>query len=211
MDLDGILRHGSGSAHVGGQLFIGYLYFFGGSQRLLFGIRADNSDGVTVLENLGVAKDGTVPAIALVGGEGDQTINAIVPFDVFVGDHFKDTGHLFCCGGVNGEDVGVAEFGLHQGKLQGAGGQFQAQISAVISGAGNLGDRRRAGIGSAPDATVSGKLVIERIRGLVAAHDCGSIHHSIHDGFISCAAAGVEVLLEPGAYIIACGRWILLQ
>ncbi|MPM52910.1 hypothetical protein SDC9_99674 [bioreactor metagenome] len=68
---------------------------------MFFSIGADNGDGVTNLEDLGVAKDGAVPTISLVCREGDQTGDAVLAFDVFVGDHFNDAGHLFSFGGIN--------------------------------------------------------------------------------------------------------------
>jgi len=72
-----------------------------------FCIRAHNCQHITVLEDFGVIEDGAIPAIAFVRWEGDQTSNAVLAFDVFMGDDLENAGHFFRFGSVNLFDVGM--------------------------------------------------------------------------------------------------------
>ena len=86
MDFDGIRLHGGRGAHVGGQLFQLDLHLGSGGLGVLLGIGTDDGDGVTSLENFGIAEDRTLPAISQVGGEGDQAGNAVFALNVFMGN-----------------------------------------------------------------------------------------------------------------------------
>ena len=113
--------------------------FSAAASALLLGVGADDGDGVAELEDLVVAENRPVPAVAFVGGEGDQAGDAVLALDILMGDDLDHAGHLLGFGGVDGEDVGVGHLGLHQGELQGILGHFQAEIGAVIAGAGDFG------------------------------------------------------------------------
>ena len=89
MDLDGVVGHGRGRAHVGGQRLQLHLDLRRGGLGLLDGVGADDGDGVAVLEDLGVAQDGPIPAVALVRREGDQAGDAVLALDVLVRDHLR--------------------------------------------------------------------------------------------------------------------------
>ena len=57
--------------------------------------------GVAVLEYLGIIKNRPFPAVALVGGEGDQAGDAVFALDVLMGQHAIHAGHLFGFRGVD--------------------------------------------------------------------------------------------------------------
>ena len=143
VDLDGVGLHRLGSAHVGGQNLEFDLDLLRGLAGVLLGIGADNGNGVTVLEHLGVAQDRPVPAVAQIGGEGDQAGDAVLALDVLVGDHLDHAGHLLSLAGVDGEDVGMGDLGLHQGELQGVLRQLQTGVGTEVPGAGDLGGGAR--------------------------------------------------------------------
>ncbi len=159
MDLDGVIGHGRRRAHVGRKLFELDLDLFGRRPGVLHGVGADDGDGVAELEDLRVAQDRTVPAVAFVGREGDEAGDAVFALDVLVGHHLVDAGHLFGFGGVDGEDVGMGDLGLDQGQLQGVGRHLQPEVRAVVAGAGHLGQRARTRIFPAPDPAVGWELV----------------------------------------------------
>ena len=144
VDFDGVVGHGRRGAHVGGQLFQFHFDLFGGGLGLLDGVGADDGNRVAILEDLRVAQNRAIPAITLVGREGDQAGDAVLALDILVRDDFEDAGHLLGFGGVDRQDVGVRDLGLHQRQLQRAGGHLQAEVLAVVQRAGDFG-RRRSG------------------------------------------------------------------
>ena len=91
--------------------------------RILGAVGADDGDGVAVLEDLLVAQDGTIPAVTLVGREGDQAGDAVLALDVLVGDDLVHAGDGLGLGHVDGQDLGVGDLGLDQFAVQGSGGQ----------------------------------------------------------------------------------------
>ncbi len=145
MDLHGVLGHGRRRAHVGGQHFQLDLHLGRGGAGVLLGVRADDGDGVAVLEDLGVAQDGAVPAVAFVGGEGDEAGDPVLALDVLVGHDLVDAGHLLRFGGIDGQDVGVRDLGLHQGQSQRVGRHLETQVGAVVDGTRHFGHGRRPG------------------------------------------------------------------
>ena len=178
---------------------------------LLRGVGADNGDGVAVLKDLLIAQDGPVPAVAQVGGEGDQPGDAVLALDVLVGHHLEDPLHLFRLGGVDGEDVGVGHVGLDQGQVERFAGQLQPQVGAVVQGPGDLGQGRRPGVGAAPDLAVFGQLVGQLAHGQFAAQNLGRVHDRVHQWTVTGAAAGVAVGLVPVADLLPGGGEVLVQ
>ena len=45
----------------------------GGGAGVRFGVGAHDGEGVAVLEDFGIVQDGTIPAVTLVGREGDES------------------------------------------------------------------------------------------------------------------------------------------
>lgn len=73
MNFNGVRRHGFRGAHIFGQQFKIKLHFFRGRAGIAFAVGTDNGQSVAVLKDFFVIKDGPIPAVPLVGGEGDQT------------------------------------------------------------------------------------------------------------------------------------------
>ena len=203
VDLDGVGLHRLGSAHVGGQNLEFDLDLLRGLAGVLLGIGADNGNGVTVLEHLGVAQDRPVPAIAQVGGEGDQAGDAVLALDVLVGNHLEHAGHLLRLAGVDGEDVGMGDLGLNQGELQSVLRQLQSGIRTEVPGAGDLGGGARPRHAGAQHLAVLGQLEGQVLHADLTLEHPHRILHRVHQHLVTSAAAGVLVLLEPVADVVA--------
>src|SRR5208337_538375 len=182
MDLDGVIGHSGRRAHVGWKLFELNHDLFGRGPGVLHRVGADNGDGVAELEHLSVAQDGTVPAVALVRREGDEARYAVFALYILMGHHLVDAGHLFGCGGVDGDDVGMGNLRLHQGKLQGIRRKLEPQIRTVVAGSGHFGQSARTRVFSTPDPSVGRELVGQLLLGDLAAQDPRPIHDGIHQG-----------------------------
>ena len=128
--------------------------FSAAALRVVLGVRADDGDGIPQLEDLLVTQDGTVPAVPLVGGEGDQPGDPVLALHVLVGDHLEDPRHLLGLGDIHAFDVGVGDLGLDQGKMKRVGRQLETQIRPIIQGARDLGQGRGTGILASPDLAV---------------------------------------------------------
>ncbi len=131
------------TAHVSRQNFQVNLDLLRGGLGMLFGIRGYDRNRVAELEDLLLAENRTVPAVALVGREGDQAGNRVLAFNVLPGNNLDHAGHLFRFRGVDALDVGVRDLGLSQSQAQGAFGHMQGHVGAEIPGAGNLCQSRR--------------------------------------------------------------------
>ena len=206
VDFDGVVGHGGWGAHISGQLFQLHFDFLGRGLGLLDGIGAYDSNRVAILEDLGIAQDRPVPAVALVGGEGDQAGDAVLALDILVGDDFHHAGHLLGFGGVDRQDVGMRYLGLHQRQLQCAGGHLQPQVLAEIQRAGHFTDCGRAWVLAAPNLAIRRQLVFQLFASHLAAQHFGRIHDPIDDRLVAGAAAGVVVLGQPGAHFFS-GRF----
>ena len=211
VDLDGVVGHGGRRAHVGRQLFQLHLDLLGRGLGLLDGVGADDGDGVAILEDLGVAQDRPIPAVALVGREGDQAGDAVLALDILVGDDLEHAGHLLGFGGVDREDVGVRDLGLHQRQLQRAGGHLQAQVLAVIQRAGDLGHAVGRGYLLPQIWPSAGSLYSSSSRAISPRSTLAASMTAIHDRLVAGAAAGVVVLGEPGAHLFAGGVRVAVQ
>ncbi len=126
---------------------------------LFLGVGADDGDGVAELEDLVVAEDRPIPAVALVGREGDQAGDAVLALDILVGDDLVDAGHLSRPRLVSMEWILAWEtLAWTRASCRVSSGSLQTEIGAVIAGAGDLGQGRGSRVFGAPDAAVGGNL-----------------------------------------------------
>ena len=205
VDFDGVRSHGFGGAHVFGQQLKVKLDLFSRSAGIAFRIGAHDGKGVAVLEDLGIVKDRTFPAVTLVGGEGDKTGDTVSALHVLVGDHLIHAGHFFGFRCVDALDESVRNLGLSKGQVQGVGGQAVRRIRAKFGSAGNLGNGSGTRNGGTPDAAIGGHLEGHVVQRFVAAHKGGGVHNGVHQGLVARAAAHVVVFLEPVAHVLAAG------
>ena len=211
MDLDGVGGQGLGHAHVGGQDLEVDLDGLGGLAGVGLGVGRDYGDGVAVLEDLFIAEDGAVPAVALVvEREHDKAVYAVLAGDVLGGDDLEDAGHLLGLGGVHALDVGVGDLGLDQRQAQGAIRHVQGLVRAEVPGAGDLHGGGGAGVGGAGDDVVGG-LEEQVLLAHLAAHDGRGGHRGVDEGLVAGAAAEVAVLVEPVADLLAGRVRVLLE
>jgi hypothetical protein len=210
MDLDGVVLSRLGAAHVGRQGFELDLYLGRGRLGLGLGLGGHDGDGVAELEHLLVAEHRPVVAIPLIPREDDEPEAPVTAVDVLVRHDLDHAGHPFSRARVDGEDLGMRDRGLYQGELKGVRRELEAQIGAVVDGAGGPSHTRRPRIVGVPDAPVGAHLGVgaDVLDGGVAAHDLGSRHHRIHEWLVPGAAAHIVVLLEPVAHLLAAGRGI---
>ena len=211
MDLDGVGSHGFGRAHVFGQQFQVELDLVGGGAGMGFAVGADDGQGVTVLEHLGIVEDGTIPAVALVVGKGDEAGDAVFALDVLVGQHADHAGHLFGFGGVDALDDGMGDLGLGQGQVQGVGRHVHGGVGAVFGQTGHLDQGAGTRQARTEGAAVSGQLVAQLFNVLVSAHDGGGVHDGVHQGLVTGAAANIVMFLEPVAHFFTAGGGIGVQ
>ena len=205
VDFDGVRGHGLGGAHVFGQQLQIKLDLFCRSAGVAFGVRADDGKRIAILEDFGIVKDGTFPAVTLVGGEGDQAGDAVPALHVLVGQHLVHARHLFGFRGVYALDVSMGYLGLGNGEVQGVGGQTVRRVRAEFGGAGHLGDGRRTGHGGTPDAAIGRHLEGNVVQRFIAAHEGGGVHDRVHQGLVARTAADVVIFLEPVAHVFAAG------
>ena len=118
MDFDGVGSHRVRGVQVFGQQLEIEFDLVGGGAGVRFGVGAHDGEGVAVLEDFGIVQDGTIPAVTLVGREGDEAGDAVLALDVLVGQHAVHAGHGFRFGGVDAFDVGVGNLGLSQRQMQ---------------------------------------------------------------------------------------------
>ena len=161
MDLDGIVRHGGRSVHVGGQYFQIDLDHLCCSIGVFLGVGTDDGNGITELKNLFIVEDRAIPAITLVGREGDQAGDAVFTFDILVGNDLEYAGHFFRLGGVDPLDDGMGNFRLDQGALQRPFGKLQPHIRTEIPGAGCLGYCSRPRVGGTIHSAVGRHFVFQ--------------------------------------------------
>ncbi len=129
------------AVHVGGQHFDVDNDLLGCVASMLHSVGGDHGNGVTKLEDLVLAKDRAIPAVTLVGREGDQAGDGVLAFDVLPGDDLDDARHLFGSGGIDALDVGVRHLGLHQRQVQRVGRHVLRNVGAEVPGARDLRDR----------------------------------------------------------------------
>ena len=114
VNLDRIIRHGFRRVHIRGQLFQFNPDLFCRGERLRFGIRADDSDRVSILKYFLVAQDGAVPAVTPIGFPGYQPVDTIFPLDIFISDYLEHTGHFLRFSSIYLQNIRVAHFRLNQ-------------------------------------------------------------------------------------------------
>ncbi len=140
VDLDGVLGHGCRGVHVRRQHFQIDLDLFRRGFGVFAGVGADDGDDVAILVDLVVVQDRTVPAVSLVGREGDQAGDAVSPLDVLVGNDLENAGHLLGLGAVDPLDDGVGDFGLDECALEGVFGELGPHVFAEIPQPADLGN-----------------------------------------------------------------------
>ena len=94
MDFHRVGRQRREAGHVGRQHFQIDLDLLGRRAGVLLGVGGDDGDRVAELEHLVLAKDRAIPAVALVGREGDEAGDRVLALDVLPGDDLGDAGHL---------------------------------------------------------------------------------------------------------------------
>ncbi len=171
---------------------------------MLFGVGDDDGDGVPVLEDLLVAQDRTIPAVTLVGGKGDQTGNAILAFDILVGNNLDDARRLLCCRGVDPLDVCMRHVSERESSVEGAFGKLVGFVVAEIPETADLGDGCGTRVACPENGAICRRLVIESGCGHLATQNLGCGHCRIDDGDVAGAAAGIPVLLEPVTHVLPC-------
>ena len=210
VNFDGILGHGRRGVHVGREDFEVDLHELSGLAGDLLGSGGHQGDSVTVLEHLFVAQDRTIPTVTLVGGEGDQTGDAVLALDVLGGDDAVDAFDLQGLGEVDALDVGVGHAGFDDGQVQGVGGQLQGLVVTEGPLAGDLGHAGRTRSAGIEDVAVGREVMVD-VEGHLAAQDLGGVHDGVDQRDKTGAAAHVLVLLEPVAHLLAGGLGILVQ
>ena len=211
MNLDRIIGHGCRSTHVGGQ-FLQLDINLSAAALAFSTVSAQTMAMASPNWNTFVShRIGRSQPSPLFVGKGDKARDAVLALYVLVGHHLVDAGHLFGFGRVDGDDIGMGNLRLHKGKLQGIRREFEPQVRAVVAGSGHLGQSARTRIFSAPDHPVGRELVGQLLHRDFAAQDACSIHHRIHQGLVTRAAAGVPVALKPVTHVLACGLGILIQ
>ncbi len=143
---DGIVGHGCRRTHVRRQFFQFNYDFFRRGIGMFLRICANDGDGVPILKDLFIAKNGAVPAIALIRRECNEAGDAIFSLDIFVSDYLVHTRHLFRLGSINRENIGVGYLRLYQRKTQGIVGQLEPQVCAIVQRTGHFGVSRWAGV-----------------------------------------------------------------
>ncbi len=128
-----------------------------------------------------------------------------------MGNDLEHSRHFFRCRRVDRKNIGMGCFGLNQCQTKGAGRHLQSHIGPEIRYAGNFGNSAGPWVFASPDAVVRRHLERQLIFGHLAAQDLCRIHHRIHQGFITGAAAGVPVFLKPVPDILAGGAGIGVQ
>ena len=211
VDLDGVGRQGLGHAHVGRQDLEIDLDRLRRLARMRLGVRRDYRYRVAVLEDLLIAEDGAVPAVALVvERQHDKAVYPVLAGHVLRRDDLEDAGHLLGLGGVDALDVRVGDLGLHQGQAQGALRHGQGLVGAEVPGAGDLHRRGRPGIGRAGDDVLGG-LEEQILLAHLAAHDGRGGHRRVDERLVAGAAAEVAVLVEPVANLLPRRVRVLLE
>jgi len=203
VDFDGVGSHRVRGVQVFGQQLEIEFDLVGGGAGVRFGVGAHDGEGVAVLEDFGIVQDGTIPAVTLVGREGDEAGDAVLALDVLVGQHAVHAGHGFRFGGVDAFDVGVGNLGLSQRQMQRVRRHLEGGIRAEVVRAGHLGDSVGTRTAGTPRAAVHRFLIFDVLNGFLAAHDGGGVHDGIDQRLVARAAAGVAVALEPVAHVVA--------
>ena len=211
MNLNGILRHGRGSAHVSWKFIQHYLDLVRRRSGVGFRICGHDGNGVSELKDFFITENRAIPAIPFVSRKGDQPGNPVLSLDVLMGNDFKNSRHFFRCRSINRENIGMRRFGLNQGKPEGSSRHFKTYVSSEIRSTGHLGNGAGPWIFASPDTIVGRHLECQIIFSHLAAQYPGRIHHRIHQGFVSCAAAGVSMFLKPVPDILAGGAEIGIQ
>ena len=121
MDFHGVGRERREAGHVGRQHFEVDLDLLGRGAGMLLGVGGDDGNGVAELEDLLLAQDRAIPAVTLVGREGDEAGDGILAAHVLPRDDPLDARHLLGFRGINVLDQGVADLGLYQCEAQRAG------------------------------------------------------------------------------------------
>lgn len=138
MDLDGIGSHCLGCGHISRKDFQIDLHCLCRRFRMLYRICADHGDRVAVLEYFLVAEDRAVPAVSLVGREGDKTRDPVLARYVFVCNNLRNTRHLLCFCGVDAPDVCMGYFCLYECDLKGIFRKVPDLVRAEVPLAGHL-------------------------------------------------------------------------
>ncbi len=106
VNLNGVGGKRLGDAHIGGQNFKIDLDCGSGSFGMLLGVGRDYCDGIAELEDLFIAEDGSVPAVALVvERQHYKTVYTVLAGHILCCDDLEDAGHLLGLGSVNALDI----------------------------------------------------------------------------------------------------------
>ncbi len=204
---------GSPTVHVGWQNFQINLDLLCCGTGMFHRVGCNNGNGITELEHLVLAQDRSIPAVALVGGKGDQSGDGVLALDILPGNYLEYAGHFLGSGGIDAFNVGMRDLCLNQCQMQRVGRHVHGDIGAEIPGAGNFSQCGRTTVFGAEDAAV-----IDRLAGLdqilfrfFAAHDRCCIDHGIGQRFVAGAAAGIAVAVEPGTHIFARRVFVLIE
>ena len=84
MDFNSIRIHGLRRRHIGRQQFQINLHIFSRFFCMSYRIRTYHSDSISVLEHFLIAKDGTVPAVSLICGEGNKSGDSVLSRNILV-------------------------------------------------------------------------------------------------------------------------------
>ena len=135
VDFDGV----GASVQVFGQQLEIEFDLVGGGAGVRFGVGAHDGEGVAVLEDFGIVQDGTIPAVTLVGREGDEAGNAVL---ALASQSARGTspGMASASEVSDALDVGVGNPGLSQRQMQRVRRHLESGIRTEVVRAGHLGD-----------------------------------------------------------------------
>ena len=96
MNFYGIRIHCFRSRHICWKKFQIHFYFLRCCFCMSNRICTNHCNGITILENLLITENRTVPSISFIGWEGNQTCNPVLSGYILIGNDLIYTGHIFC-------------------------------------------------------------------------------------------------------------------
>ena len=211
MNLDRIRGHGGRCAHIRRQDLQIHLDHLGRRLGVGLGVGANDGNGVPILEHLVLAKNRPVPAVALVGRESNQAGNCVFAFHVLMGHDLENTGHLLRFRRIDILDQRMRHFRLHQRQTQGSLRHLQRAVGAEVPGSRYLGHSRRPLEISADNFPVGAGFKQQLLFLFLAPQYTGRIHYGVDQRFVTRAAAGIAVLMEPVPHLFPTRALVLVQ
>jgi len=128
-----------------------------------------------------------------------------------MGHDFEDSWHLLRFRRIDILDQRMRHFRLHQRQTQGSLRHLQRAVGAEIPGPRYLGHSRRPLEISADNLSIGAGLEQQLLFLFLAPDYARRIHHGVDQRFVTRAAAGIAVLMEPVPHLFPTRTLVLVQ